>query len=517
MKLNRRKNALRSTTFGILQKIIAILLPFLVRTVTIKILGVEYLGLNSLFSSILNILSITELGFGTAMVYSMYKPIAEDDEDSIRALLNLYKKIYRIIGIVVLTAGLLVMPALKFLIKGDHPADINLYVLFVIFLSNNVIGYFFFAYKNSLLAAHQRNDISSKITILIQIILYSVQIAVLFLFKNYYVYIIFLPLSTLANNLCVQIVTKKLYPQYFAKGQVDAESKKQIKKQIYALFLHKIGYVIQSSIDNIAISAFMGLTLLGKYNNYYYMITAIQGFLTIIKQSLVAGIGNSILLETKEDNKKQFYRYLFMLAWIVGWCATCFMCLYQPFMRVWVKPENMLSISVVICLVALFYVSEMRGVVGLYKDALGMWHEDRFKPIIVSIFNAIGTIICAHYGWFEGIIISTIISYALVGLPIETFVFYKYYMEEKQFKYYLKQIFYLFVSVLAIVPTYFICKLIPLTGIPQIVVNLIICLVVPNITMLVCYFKVPEFKQSISFIKNFKTKRENVDENQTNA
>ncbi len=509
MKLNKNKNAFRSTVFGFLQKFVSIFLPFVVRTIIINVLGIQYLGLSSLFSSVLNILNITELGFGTAMVYSMYKPIAEDDEQTINALLNLYKKIYRIIGIIVLVAGIAVMPVLRFLIKGGYPSNINLYLLFLIFLANNVVGYFFFAYKSSLLSAHQRNDIVSKITIILQIFTSAAQIAVLFLFKNYYVYIIFLPLSTLANNICVHFTTKKLYPQYFGKGQISASQKKYIKKNIYALFLHKIGSAIQSSIDNIAISAFMGLTLLGKYNNYYFILTAVQGFILIIKQSLVAGIGNELVLESKEANKTQFYRYLFIFAWIISWCSTCFMCLYQPFMQVWVKQENMLSINVVICLVVLFYVNEMRGVLGMYKDALGMWYEDRFKPILISIVNAVGTIICAYFGWFEGIIIVTIISYSLIGVPIETFVFYKKYMEEKQQKYYIKQLFYILVSFITIVATYLTCSLIAISGIKEIIVKFIICLVVPNIIMFAFYFHMSEFKQSITFLKSLKGKKYN--------
>ena len=504
MKINKTKNAINNVIFGSINKIIAILFPFIIRTIIINVLGVQYLGLNSLFSSILNILSLAELGFGTAMVYSMYEPIAKDDTETINALLNLYKKIYRIIGLVVLICGLFVMPFLKYFIKGSHPADINLYLLYSIFLLNNVISYFFFAYKTSLLSAHQKNDITSKIHILTSTMMYILQIVVLLLFKNYYIYIIFLPLSTLAMNFLTAIVTKKQYPQYFCKGEVSKEQKHTIKKQISALFLHRIGYVIQSSIDNICISAFLGLTLLGKYNNYFYIVTAIQGFITIIKQSMVAGVGNSLVIESKEENKKQYFRTLFIFAWIVGWCSVCFMCLYQPFMNVWVKQENMLPITIVICLVALFYISDMRGVTGMYKDALGMWHEDRFKPMSISVVNLIGTIISAYFGWFEGIILSTIAGYVLVGFPWETHIFFKHYMKEKPIKYYLKQLLYLIVTLVAIAITYFICSFIPFKGVPEIVAKFGICLIVPNIIFVLAYFKTSEFKQLLPKIKNNK-------------
>ena len=498
MKIQRTKNAVKGVFFGYLNKIVAIIFPFIIRTIIINILGVQYLGLNSLFSSILTILSLADLGFSTAVVYSMYKPIAEDDTETVNALLNFYKKVYRIVGLIIFSVGLVVMPFLPYLINGSYPADINLYLLYSIFLANNVIGYFFFAYKRSLFAAHQRNDILSKSQILVSLLMYCSQIAVLFLTQNYYIYIIFLPLSTLATNLYINYLTKKTYPQYFCKGELDKPVKDKIKKQITALFTHRIGYVIQSSIDNICISAFMGLTLLGKFNNYYYLITAVEAFLTIIKQSLVAGVGNSIIVESHEYNKNSFYKTFFSFMWLVGWCTTCFMCLYQPFMQVWVGTQYMFPLSIVICLTILFFSKEIRGIVGLYKDALGMWWEDRFKPIVISVVNLIGTLISAYFGFFEGILISTIVSYILVGLPWETFVFFKHYMKEKKLKYYLKQLYYTFATLIAVTLTYFLCSLIAVTGIKKVIINFVICLIIPNLIFALFYFKTPEFKQLFS-------------------
>ncbi len=496
MKINRAKNTKVNIVFGYIQKLLSVLFPFAIRTIIINTIGIQYLGLNSLFSSVLNILSLAELGFGTAMVYSMYKPIAEDDTETINALLNVYKKIYRIVGTIVLVVGLAITPVLPYLIKGSYPADINLYILYFIYLGNNVIGYFFFAYKNSLLSAHQRNDIASKINIIINSLMYVIQIVVLLLFKNYYIYIIFIPLSTLAMNLSTAFITKKMYPQYFCKGTPSKEIKADIKKKIIALITHKIGYIIQSSIDNICISAFLGLTLLGRYNNYMYIVTAVEGFITIIKQSMLAGIGNSIIVEDKEYNKKQFYKYLTVFNWIAIWCSVCFMCLFQPFIKIWTGTENMLPITVVICLTFMFYCSSIRNAIGVYKDALGLWWEDRFKPIAISIVNLIGTIISAYFGCFEGVILSTAFAYLLVGLPWETHVFYKSYMNEKQTKYYLKQLLSFVIMLICVVSTYFITtsvgSLIKYTstfnGILEIITILVICAIVPNlITLLILY------------------------------
>lgn len=501
MKINRTKNAINNIVFGFINKCVSVLLPFIVRTIIIKVLGVQYLGLSSLFTSILQILSLAELGFGTALIFSMYKPIAEDDTDTINALLNLYKKIYRIIGIIVFVIGLGFIPFLGKFIKGSYPEDISLFWLYLIYLTNTVISYLFFAYRNSLLAAHQRNDMQSKIQIICSLFMYGVQIAVLILFKNYYVYCIVLPASTLLNNIITLFVTKKKYPQYFCKGTVSTESKREIKKQVYSLFLHRIGYVVQSSIDNICISAFMGLVLLGRYNNYYYIITAIQAFMTMFKQSMVAGVGNSLIVESKEYNKKYFNKILFLFVWIVGWCSTCLMCLYQPFMNLWVGAENMLPITVVVSLVILFYINETRGAVGLFKDALGMWYEDRFKPATISLVNLGLTIIAAYFGFFEGIILATAVAYLFVGMVWETIVFFKHYMKEKPYKYLLKQLFYLVINLLALCLTYYICSFIIGNGIKQLIMKVIICIFIPNIIFILFNVFNPDFR---NLLKSFK-------------
>lgn len=498
MKINKTKNAMKNIAYGYTNKILVMLLAFITRTVIIKTLCVDYIGLNTLYSSVLVILSLAELGFGTAMAYSMYKPIADDNKEAINALLNLYRKIYRIIGIIVLFVGIAIMPVLSYLIKGEHPADINIHALYLIFLTNNVVGYFFFAYKQALLNAHQRNDIVSRIGIVTTVFMYSMQIGALLLFRNYYVYAIFLPITTLINNIFVAIVTKKIYPEYRCEGKVDSLIKKNISKQIYALFLHRIGYVIQSSIDSICISAFMGLTLLGKYNNYFYIITAIEAFITIIKQSYVAGIGNSLIVETKEYNKKLFYKFFMSMCWIVGWCSVCLMCLYQPFMRLWVKEENMLPLSTVICLVILFVVSQNRETITMYKDALGMWHQDRLKPISISIVNLCLTVISVFFGCLNGVVIATVIAYLFVGTPWEIYVFFKNYMEEKPYKYYLKLLYYFVIDACAIIFTYFVCTFIHLSGVVELIVKLGVCLVIPNIIFALMYSVLPEFKMMLN-------------------
>lgn len=515
MKIDKTNRAVKGIVFGSINKVITIFLPFIIRTIIIKYLGTEYVGLGSLFSSILNVLNLAELGIGSAIVFSMYKPIAEDDEEKINALLNVYRKIYLIIGICVLCLGLAVLPFLKYLIKGSYSNQINLYILYSIYLANTVIGYFFFAYKNSLLTAHQRNDIASNINSVVMIVMYLCQIAVLAIFKNYYIYAIFLPLSTLAINIYTAIVTKKMFPKYFCKGSIDKESKKKLKKQMAGLVGAKICNVVQASIDSICISSFWGLVTLGIYNNYTYIITAIQGFLIIFNNSVIAGIGNAIQTEDLEYNKKLFNKIHFIIVWVVGLCSACFICLFQPFMTAWVGTENLLKLSVVALLVLQFYVGQINTVVILYKDAQGLWWEDKFRPLAVSAVNLVGTIVSAKFQFLEGVVIATIAAQVLVSTPFSTHVLFKNYFKQGEASYHIKQLLYFFANFAIIALCYFIGTLIPVSNILKIVINLFICLILHTAIFYLLFFKTEVFKDTKSqvktYIKKFSKKKKAVD------
>ena len=241
---SRTKNATRNIIWGMLNKFASLVFPFILRTTIIHMLGSEYLGLNSLFTSVLNVLSLAELGFGSAMVYSMYKPIVENDSKTICALLNLYKKIYRRIGIIILFLGLLLLPFISYFINGDVPTDINIYQLYLIYLGNTVASYFLFAYRTSLLSAHQRSDILSKVSTLFTVLRSLLQFILLLAFKNYYLYAVQLLICTCLINIVDARIAAKMYPYYYCKGEIDNNLAKTIKSKVFALLSVKITTVI---------------------------------------------------------------------------------------------------------------------------------------------------------------------------------------------------------------------------------------------------------------------------------
>lgn len=503
MKIERTKNASRNIVFGIIQKIYTLAVPFLMRTLMIYFMGVQYLGLNSLFASILQVLNLTELGVGSAMVYSMYKPIAEDDKEKICQLMRLYRTYYRVIGLVIAVIGCILIPFIPNLIAEDSlvtlPSELNVYVLYVLNLAATVLTYWLFAYKNCLLNAHQRNDVVSKISIITTTIQYGLQIVAICAFKDYYIYVIVMLVTQALTNVVTAFVATKMYPDYKPVGKLPRDDVKGINRRIRDLFTSKIGSVVVGSADTIVISAFLGLTMLAIYQNYYYILTAVIGVISIIFQACTAGIGNSIIVETKEKNFNDLKKFTFIMAWIVGFCTCCLLCLYQPFMQIWVGEELMLGFLAVIFFCIYFYVQEFNNLLNLYKDASGMWHEDRFRPLVVALANLAMNLITVNFWGIYGVLASTFVATLLIGMPwllhnLFTVIFDKSHLKP----YLLTLIVYTIVTVAVCALTYLICYFIPIQNEWAVFfVRLAICIVVPNVIFFIIYSRRKEFKEAL--------------------
>ena len=501
MKINRTKNATRNITSGFALKLYQLITPFVIRTLMIYFLGMEYVGLNTLFSSILQVLNLAELGVGAAMVYSMYKPIAEDNSNMICALMRLYKIYYRIIGLIVLIAGLIIMPFVPKLISGTVPDGINIYVLYVLNLAATVVSYWLFAYKNSLLTAHQRTDIVNNITIATSTVQYVLQAVVLLVMKNYYVYLIVALASQAVLNIVTAYWATKMYPQYEARGELDRQSVKEINQRVKDLFTSKLGSIIVNSADTIVISAFLGLSILGVYNNYYYILNAVLGFVTIIFTACTAGIGNSIIVDSEEKNLNDLSKLTFLISWIGCICCACFLCLYQPFMRVWVGKRYLLSFGCVVCFVAYFYIRIINQVLIVYKDAAGLWHEDRFRPLCTALANLVMNLILVQFIGIYGILLSTVLSTLFIGMPWVIHNIFTVLFKTGKNNYVKELLEYTLATVLICIGTYWISsRFLFKSDIVTIVVRAIICCIVPNICFFLAFRKTNVFKRTVELV-----------------
>lgn len=510
MKIERTQNATRNIIFGMANRIYQIMVPFVLRTLMIHTLGIKYLGLNSLFASVLQVLNLAELGVGNALVYSMYKPIAEDDTNKICALMRLYKIYYKVIGIVVLVIGLCLLPFIPNLVSGDVPSDINIYVLYVLNLSATVLSYWLFAYKNSLLVAHQRIDVSSKISLVITTTQYIFQIISLVTLRNYYIYIGLVLVAQIVNNIITASVADKMYPEYKPQGMLEEDEIKKINRSIKDLFTSKLGAIILNSADTIVISAFLGLTTLAIYNNYYYIMSSIISFVTVAFTSVTAGIGNSIVTETKEKNYKDLKKFTFLIAWISCFCSTCLLCMYQPFMELWVGKDNMLEFPIVICLCVYYFVYEINMLLNTFKDAAGIWHEDRYRPLITSLCNLTLNIVLIKFMGLYGVVLSTVISILVVGMPWLMHNLFTVLFKRSVREYIIQLIKYGLVTLIVWIASYKVSTLIEINLLLQVVVRLIICTFFSIALFLVVFRKSNEFKSAMELVKNMlRLKRKN--------
>lgn len=495
MENSRSGNASRTFVFGVIEKVISIFFPFIIRTIIIYKLGNEYLGLNGLFTSILNLLSISELGISSAIAFCLYKPISENDDKTIGALMRLMRNIYKIIGAIILLLGLAVLPFLSKLISGTYPSSINLYILYLIYLLNTVAPYFLFSYRAVLIDACQKGAINHLINSSAELLKYVIQIIVLFVFTNYYVYIVFLPIFTIVASLATEFISIKKYPNIKLVGSVSREHITFIKKKVGILFAHSVAARLTTSVDNIIISAFLGLTIVARFDNYQYVYTAITGFLIIAYRAIKPIMANSYYVDGS-DNKLAVYNSMRLFSfWASMFTSVCLFCLFQPFMTIWVGIENCLPFSNVVVIVLYFYSNAVRlYFANTYIDILGLWNKTLFRQILASIANlALDLILVRTLGVF-GIILSSFVTNFIIALPLDVLIVTKELKWEKVSTSFFKLIISFALTVEMCIFTYRFIGFVQISGVLGLFVKGMLCLLIPNVLFVICFSGKKEFR-----------------------
>jgi O-antigen/teichoic acid export membrane protein len=383
-------------------------------------------------------------------------------------------------------------------------------VLYYINLASTVVTYWLFAYKNCLVNVHQRNDITDKIGYVVYTLKYLLQLVSLFLVKDYYAYIIISLSFDVVYNITVSIVVDKIYPQYKAFGKLSKAETSAINKRVKDLFTAKIGGVISNSADTVVISAFLGLTQLAIYQNYFYVINSLLGFITVITSSSRAGIGNSIITETNEKNFNDLNKLTFMFSWIGIFCTCSLISLLQPFIELWVGEDNLLPYSMVITFCVYFFVTEIMNLLLIYKDASGIWHQDRFRPLITSLTNLFVNLILVQFWGLYGILLSTVISILFVGMPWLLKNLFSTIFHCSSKKYILCLIKYTWLAIILTTISAFVTNYITFNSlILTLIIRAIFCAIFPNLVLFIIFRKSNEFKQLIKtliYVTNGKLK-----------
>jgi len=496
MKLNFVNNAKRNVIAGSINQALKLLFPFLNRTLFLRLMGAEYLGLNGLFTSILGVLMLAELGFGMAVVCSMYKPIADDDQELVCAYLRFYRTIYRWVGTAIFIVGLCLLPFLRQLVHGDLPPDVNLYVLYLLHLVNTSVSYFLFAYRGSILSAYHRNDVLTNIQTMTLILQYVAVCLVLIFTRNYYLYVIVTVLFTVIQNLLIMYRSRRLFPNITPRGELPQDNRNRVISDVKSIFLHKVGAVISYSIDNVVLSAFLGLVAVAAYGNYYYVYTTVAGLPAIIYSTMTGGFGNKIHTESKEKNFELFMRVERLVGIINIWCAAMMLALYQPFIAIWTKhdPELMQHFLTPVLLVLYFHVNQSRQVLLTFKSAAALWHQDRWKPVVGGIVKLATCLlfiqILPEQYKLDGVILSSIIGYVFVQIPWESHVvFTAFFNREQANAFWRHQAIFLLLALLLCVSTWGVTEAITMDRIPGLIVKGVVASVVSCGLLSILFYK----------------------------
>lgn len=502
--MGRVQSAAKNIAFGQIGNLITQLLGFILRTVFIDHLGDTLNGINDLYTGILSVLSMAELGIGTALNYSLYKPVAQGNIGKIKAYMLLYKKAYRTIGIVVAVIGLAISPFLPYLVKqpeGVTVRDLTLY--YFIFLFNTVSTYFV-AYKYSLVNAEQKNYIQTNIITITKMITVTLQIIVILVTGNFYMYLLTAAAVELLQKIFVSIYLNRRYPYLLDKAveKLSKEETGEIATKTKALMFHKIGDIARLQTDSMIISGFINVTLTGIVGNYNMVLNSVANVVNIIFNSVLSSFGNLFATESREKQYQIFKVYRFAACWIYGFAAIGFSMLLTPLIDLWLGRERTLAFSVVICILIDFYFKGDRIVLSNFKTAAGVFEQDKYLALIQGVVNLIISIVLVQKIGLAGVYIGTIVS-GLIANITKPVIIYKVILDRPVKGYFADAVKYM----IAILAAFGLLSAIKVLIMPDVtivtfaVMFVVIC-VVFNGLFLLLFSRTEEFKYLFGIVKN---------------
>lgn len=490
-----------------------VILSFICRTVFIYVLSEEYLGVNGLFGNVLTVLSLAELGIGGAMTFHLYKPIAEEDERAIRQMMNLYRVLYTCVGAFVGIAGLALVPFLDIFIK-DRPDIPGLTFIYLLYLLNTVCSYLW-GYKRAIIDGHQKSYIGTIYNTIFTTIQFLIQIVILLVSRNFIAYLLVQIVCSIATNIAVARKADRMYP-YLKENRKELppkETRRSIAKNVGAMSLHKLGDVVVNNTDNLIMSAFVGIVAVGAYSNYQMIQATINTALNGVFGAFTASIGNLGVDEENRDKVYHVYQVLLFLGfWLYGFSTIAFLILFNPFILAWTGKSNLVfSMPIVLVYVINFYVAGMRKVTITFRDAMGLYWYDRYKPILEVIVDMAVTIVLVLKLGTIGILLGTLISAMTTCFWIEPLVTYKYGFYKPVRKYFF--MFAKYTATVAVVGgfTYWVCSFFSIGGFAEVFLKLLICIVIYNFLIFLLYFRTKEFKalwvQATILLANYKNRK----------
>lgn len=432
MKESRTKKAARNMVFSIGYKLSDVILAFVLRSIFIKTLGVNYLGISGLFSSILNVLSMMELGVGSAIAFSLYRPLAEDDKGKVAALMHLYKRVYTSIGLFVCAIGFGLTPFLGRIINLPENID-NLNIIYWLSVSNTAISYFL-AYRRTLLNADQKAYLCTRVDMFFRFIRCAGLMAILIFTHNYILYLAFDVLTTLLSNIVITIQVKKQYP-YLETVEIiplEKSEKKTIIRYMSSTLFTKFGQTVVTSTDSIIISAFISTSLVGYYSNYNMIYSNLDVIMYLIFSNITASVGNYAVSNSGKRSHLLFKKINITNYMLVCMISVSFFCLASPFVSLWVGKQFVLSELTVAVIALNFYITSNQNCVSNFMSAMGeLYYKNRYRSLIEGVVNLISSFLLVKYTslGITGVFLGTTICFVSGRMWMDARVLYKYWFE----------------------------------------------------------------------------------------
>jgi O-antigen/teichoic acid export membrane protein len=505
---NRTQKSVKNMTIGMLSQLFTLWLSFVSRTVFIKFLTAEYLGISGLFSNVLTVLSFAELGIGDAMTYAMYKPVKEDNRKLVNQLMVVYKKAYTGIAVVVGAIGLGLSFFLSFIIAEPPDIPESLQLIFWLYVVNNMASYIL-TYKKSILIAYQENYIVSEVQQIASLIQQIAQMIVLCFTKQYILYLIIQILCTILNNIIISVVVKKRYPWINEKDgeELPQEVSKEIFKNVKALSISKIAGVVSNGSDNIIISKFVGLSSVGVASNYTMIINSLNGILWNGLSSLTSSFGNFNVDSTIGQRRKLFNELFLCSYWLYGFMTIGIITLANSFVQLWVGSNYLVPQGVVLALVLITYISGVNFPVYTYQSTLGMFDKMKIPYVLFAVFNILLSILLGKNWGLFGVYIATSITRLCTSEVSSGYYVYRYGLKLSPLKYLKKYVIYFLILILNILVTNYAVSLVQIAGIIGFSIKVVTCTVVCNAIYFVCFFRTTEFRNLLIRAKGLLSSR----------
>lgn len=480
---------------GSSMQVLNVAIGFISRTIFIYLLNSDYLGVNSLYTNILNVLSFAELGIGSAIVFSLYKPIAENDRNKIHALMKFYRTAYWIIGSVIFFAGICVIPFMNYIIKNPPDVKENLILVYFLFLFNTSVSYFF-SYKKTLITANQKDYLVQIYTNLFQLLKMALATVLLVLTHEYLVYLVVQIFCTIALNVSLSLKADKLYP--FLRDRNDSRLSKKERSSIFsnvqALFIYKFGSVVLNGTDNIIISSLINISAVGVASNYTMLTSSVSNVIGQAINSLTASVGNLSVQGEKDQIKSVMHELLLLCVWLYGFIAIGFAVLANDFVYLWLGTNYVLQNSVVMAIVFSLYINGVQYAAYTFRTTQGLFRQSRFVPLISALLNIVLSIWWGKLFGLAGIFVATGVSRLLTTTIVDPWLVYKNNFNERPYEYYCRYM----METCGVIMNYFfqiwVLSLIHLDGWTGFFIKFFIVCITINLVSLLEFFWTREFK-----------------------